>query len=120
MKRKIETLRQMEESDKPLDAFERLVSKSSWRRNVRLVTDPTNGKLGILLAIKPQRPSINDFGLEVIRHEETLPTYLEIAPGMKIRPKLEVSLVVEMTQSQMADYEKYYSSLKLPNLPIAP
>jgi hypothetical protein len=120
VKRKTESLRQMEESDKPLDAFDRLVSKSSWRRNVRLVTDPTNGKLGLLLALKPQGPSLHDEGLQVISYEETLPTYIEIAPGMRIRPKLRVSLMVEMDDAQMVEYERYYKSMKLPATPITP
>lgn len=120
MKRKLESLRQMEESDKPLNVFERLVSKSSWRRNVRLVTDPTNGKLGLLLALKPQGPELHDKGLQVISHEELLPTYLEIAPGLRIRPKLRVSLMVELDEAQMADYERYYQQMKLPTTPITP
>lgn len=120
MKRKTESLRKLEEDDKPLDAFERLVSKNSWRRNVRLVTDPTNGKVGMLLALKPQGPSLVDAGIQVISHEETLATYLEIAPGLRVRPKLAVSLVIELSDSQKADYERYYSSMKLPSHPIAP
>lgn len=120
MKRKTENLRKLEEDDKPLDAFERLVSKNSWRRNVRIVTDPTNGKVGLLLALKPQGPSLHDKGIQVLHHEEKLATYLEIAPGLKVRPKLTVSLLLELDDTQMVDYERYYSSMKLPSTPIAP
>lgn len=110
----------LEEDDKPLDEFERLVGKSAWKRNIRLVSEPTTGRLGILIAIKPSPPALSEKGVSVIQYEELLRTTLEIAPGMRIRPKLKVVLEVELTDNERAEYERYVHSLKLPDVPLTP
>lgn len=107
----------LEEDDHPLD---RLVGKGAPRRQVRLVTEPTNGAIGLLMAIKPQGPRLTDSGLEIVGYEELLRTLIEIAPGMKFRPKLTVSVAIELTPEQMAEYERYVTSMKMPKAPIAP
>lgn len=107
----------LEEDDKPLD---RLVGKGAPRRQVRLVTEPTNGNIGLLMAIKPQGPRLTDEGLELVGHEELLRTLIEIAPGMKIRPKVRVSVTIELAPEQMAEYERYVASMKMPQAPLTP
>jgi hypothetical protein len=110
----------LEEDDQPLNEFERLVGKSAWKRNIRLVQEPTNGRIGLLIAIRPTAPRLSEKGVVVCHHEETLATTLEVAPGLRFRPKLRVVLEVEMNEAERADYERYVHSLKLPNVPLTP
>lgn len=110
----------LEEDDKPLDEFERLVGRGAWRRNIRLVSDPATNRIGLLMALKPAAPRLTDQSLEVLHHEELLATTLEIAPGMRFRPRLRVVLEVEMDPAQRAEYERYVHSLKLPEVPLTP
>ena len=107
----------LEEDDKPLD---RLVGKGAPRRQVRLVTEPTNGNVGLLMAVKPQSPKLVDEGVQLIGHEEKLATLIEIAPGMRIRPIVRDSVTIELSPEQMAEYDRYVTSMKMPEAPITP
>ena len=107
----------IEQDDKPLD---RLVGKGAPKRQVRLYREPTNGKLGLLMAIRPQSPVVHENGILVVGHEERLPVPLEIAPGMRFMPRIEVRVFIELTPEQMAEYERYVISMKTPSIPLTP
>lgn len=112
---------QLEEDDKPLDAIlDRLVSKHSATRNVRVVTD-NEGRIGLLISIKPQRRVLGDDGkMTLVFLEEELTLNMDIAPGIKHRPTVKVELSIQLHPSQMAAYRKWVDSIHLPTQPIPP
>ena len=111
----------LEEDAKPLDVLlDRIVSKHSPTRNVRVVTD-NEGRIGLLMSIKPQRRVLGDDGkMTLVFLEEELALNMDIAPGIKHRPTVKVELSIQLHPSQMAAYRKWVDSIHLPTQPIAP
>ena len=106
---------QLEEDDKPLEILlDRLVSKGAAHRNARIIMDP-EGRVGLLLSLKPQRRELRDDGrLVLVSHEEEMPVTMHVAPGIKPRPVLKVELAVHLLPSQMAAYRDWVASTTLP------
>lgn len=109
--------RKMEDDDKPLD---RLIGRGAPKRQVRLMEDPATGCMGLLMAIRPQRPEIVEDGVVVVQHEETLQALVEIAPGFKFRPKVRVEVKIALNPQQMAEYQRYVASMQMPAVPLPP
>lgn len=109
--------RKLEDDDRPLD---RLIGKGAPKRQVRLVADPATGKMGLLMAIRPQTAVLLDDGIALISHEELLKSTVTIGPGFTFRPTVKVEVKIALTEAQMADYTRYVDSLRMPQEPHSP
>jgi hypothetical protein len=103
----------LESDNKPLDSLKHLIDVGAPRRSIRLVADETGEKMGLLLAIKPQRPKLDDGKMKILHHEELLRYQIEIAPGIFVRPKITVAVVAEMTEDQQILFKDYLERLAL-------
>lgn len=112
-----EDRRKLEDDDKPLD---RLIGRGAPKRQVRLVGDPATGKMGLLMALRPQVATLLDDGVALIRHEELLPATVTIGPGFTFRPAVTVEVKIALNAAQMADYVRYVESLRMPQEPHSP
>lgn len=112
-----EDRRKLEDDDKPLD---RLIARGAPKRQVRLVADPATGKMGLLMAIRPQTPTLLDDGVAMILHEELLQATVTLGPGFTFRPTVRVEVKIALNEAQMADYIRYVDSLRMPQEPHSP
>lgn len=104
----------LESDDKPLNALTHLLDVGAPRRSIRLVADESGEKIGLLLAVKPQRPKLDDGKMHLLHHEELLRYQIEVAPGIFVRPKITVAVVADMTPEQAILFKDYLERLSLP------